>query len=371
MSTTQNVSANTPIKFSLKLVEVLYNETIYPSITNTKYEGEIKNEGDRVRVRTAGKVTLKTYTKGMALVSDDLTPTAEDLVIDKQSYFKFIVDDIDKLQNDVDTMNEYAKSAIPTMSELIDSEILEYGRRNVSGANALGTDYSTGTAAVAASTGVVTGSGTTFTAAMVGGFFRTTSMPAGKYYIVTAFTSGTSITIGDLGNEAVYTGGAISAEAYEIKAATAVALTPTTVGPYLVQLHTRLNKSLAPRKAQRWLVVNADMETIIRLSPRFTPAVSEAYAQVVKAGFIGRLEGFDIYFSELVAGNNSTGYWFLAGDGEFMHFAAQIMKVSMLSSDQDPNSFMSTCKGLLVRGFKVFEGNRGRGAVLRATTALS
>jgi hypothetical protein len=370
MSTTQNISANTPIKFSLKLVEVLYNETIYPYITNTKYEGEIKNEGDRVRVRTAGKISLNNYTKGMTLVSQDLNPTAEDLVIDKLSYFKFIVDDVDKLQNDVDTMNEYAKNARMDMSELIDAELLEYGRRNVSGDNAIGTNYSTGTVTVTTGTGAVTGNATTFTAAMVGGYFKAVGHT--KWYIVTAYTSGTSITIADVGNETVYTGGAIAGgTAYVINAATAVGLTPATVYSYLVQLNTRLNKSLAPRKARRFLVVNGDMETIIRISPQFIPAVDVAYEEVVKEGFVGRLAGFDVYFSELVAGNNTTGYWFLAGDQEFMAFAAQIMKVSMLSSDQDPNSFMSTCKGLLVRGFKVFEGNRGRGAVLRATTALS
>jgi hypothetical protein len=372
MSTTQNILANTPVKFSLKLVEVLYNETIYTHITNTKYEGEIKNSGDRVRVRTAGKVTLKNYTKGMALVSDDLNPIAEDLVIDRQSYFKFIVDDVDKLQNDVDTMNEYAKAALPTMSELIDSEILEYGRRNVFGPNALGTNYNVGTVAVAATTGVVTGTSTVFTAAMVGGYFRATTHPAGRWYIVTAFASGTSITIRDLGNEGVYTGGVVNAGAgYVINAATHLALTQTNVYGWLVQLNTVLNKSLAPRKARRFLVVNGDMETIIRLSPQFIPAVDVAYEEVVREGFVGRLAGFDVYFSELVAGNNTTGYWFLAGDQEFMAFAAQIMKVSMLSSDQDPNSFMSTCKGLLVRGFKVFEGNRGRGAVLRATCNIA
>lgn len=365
-----NLSANTPIKFSLKLVEVLYNETIYPYITNTKYEGEIKNQGDRVRVRTAGKISLSTYTKGMTLVAQDLNPTSEDLIIDKADYFKFIVDDIDKLQNDVDTMNEYAKNARMDMSELIDSELLEYGRRNVSGDNALGTDYSAGTVTVTTGTGAVTGSGTTFTAAMVGGFFKATGHT--KFYIVTAYASATSITIKDVGDEANYTGGAIAGgTAYEIKAATHVALTPTNVYSYLVQLNTRLNKSLAPRKARRFLVVNGDMETIIRISPQFIPAVDVAYEEVVKEGFVGRLAGFDVYFSELVAGNNSTGYWFLAGDQEFMAFAAQIMKVSMIGSDVDPNSFVSTCKGLLVRGFKVFAGNRGRGAVLRATTALS
>jgi len=50
-----------------------------------------------------------------------------------------------------------------------------------------------------------------------------------------------------------------------------------------------------------------------------------------------------------------------------MAFATQISKVSVIPSDTDPNSFISTCKGLLVYGRKVFEGNRARGAVLRAT----
>lgn len=361
-----DLSSNTPIKFSLKLVETLYNDTIYPFITNTKYEGEIKNQGDRVRVRTAGKISLSAYTKGMSLVAQDLNPTDEDLIIDKADYFKFVIDDIDKLQNDVDTMNEYARNARMDMSELIDSELLEYGRRNVLGANAVGTDYSTGTVTVTTGTGAVTGSGTTFTAAMVGGFF--TADGGDTYHIVTAYTSATSITIKDIGDEANYTGGAVAGgTSYTIKAATAVAITKSNVYEYMVRLGTVLNAALTPRKERRFLVVNSAMEGVIRQAPEFIPAVDVAYKEVVMEGFVGRFANFDIYFSELVAGNNSTGFWFLAGTKEFMAFAAQIMKVAMLSSDQDPNSFTSTCKGLLVRGYKVFDGNRGRGAVLRAT----
>ena len=362
----QSLAANTPIVFSLKLVETLYNETIYQNITNTKYEGEIKNMGDRVRVRTAAKISLSSYTKGMTLVAQDLNPTSEDLVIDQADYFKFVVDDIDKLQNDVDTMSEYASNARMDMSELIDTELLEYGRRNASGANVVGTDYSTGTVAVAATTGAVTGSGTTFTAAMVGGYF--TADDGATYQIVTAYASATSITIKDVGAESVYTGGAVSSgTSYTIAGATAVALTKSNVYQYMVQLGTVLNASLTPRKERRFLVVNSAMEGIMRQAPEFIPAVDVAYEEVVKEGFVGRFANFDIYFSELVAGNNTTGYFFLAGTKEFMAFAAQIMKVSIISSETDPNSFVSTCKGLLVRGYKVFEGNRGRGAVLRAT----
>jgi hypothetical protein len=364
------LDANTPIKFSLKLVKNIYSDTIYPLITNTTYEGEIKNEGDRVRIRTAGRISLSAYTKQQVLVAQDLTPTSEDLIIDQQFYFKFVVDDIDKLQNDVNTMDTYAANARMDMSELIDTDILSYGRKNVFGLNAVGTDYSTGTAAIAATTGVVTGTGTTFTAGMVGGLLRITGHPADKYYLVTSFTSGTSITVTDLGSTA-YTGGALSATTYVIKAATPLALTKSNIGQYLIQVSTVLSQSTKNRTAPRWLVVNALLEGIIRQAPEFIPAVDRAYDDVVRNGDItvGKLSGFKIVFSELVDGNNTTGYFFLAGTMEFINFAAQIMKVSFVDQANDPNSFVSTCKGLLVYGRKVCEGNRYRGAFLRGTIA--
>ena len=361
------LAAFTPIKFSLKLIEVLYNDTIYNLITNTKYEGEIKQAGDRVRVRTAAKISLSAYTKQMTLVAQDLNPTSEDMIIDQQYYFKFVVDDIDKIQNDTDAINTYAANARNDMSELLDTDLLNYARKNVSGPNALGTAYTTGTAAVAATTGVVTGTGTTFTATMVGGYMRIAGHPGNKYYLVTAYTSATSITIKDLDGIA-YTGGALSATTYTINAAVAVTLTKSNVYQYLVQLGTVMSQALTPRMG-RFIVVNALFEGICRQAPEFIPAVSDAYNSITLNGKIGRLANFDIIFSELVQGDNTNGYWFFAGTTEFMSFAAQVMKVSVLPSESDPNNFVATCKGLLVWGRKVFEGNRGRGAVVRAIIA--
>lgn len=360
-----NLAAFTPIKFSLKLVEVLYNETIYNMIANTKYEGEIKKAGDRVRVRTAGRIALSDYTKNMTLVAQDLNPVDEDLIIDQQKYFKFVVDDIDKIQNDVDAISEYAQNAKMDMAEVLDTDLLSYARKNVKGENALGTVYATGTVSINTSTGVVTGSGTTFTAAMVGGYLKAVGHTT--HFLITAFASGTSITVTDLDGVG-YSGGTITAQAYNIQAATAVALTKSNVYQYLVQLGTVMSQALTPRQG-RFIVVNAAFEGILRQAPEFIPAVESAYNDVVKNGKIGRIANFDVIFSELVDGNNTTGYWFFAGTTEFMAFASQIMKVSVLPSESDPNTFVSTCKGLLVWGRKVFEGNRGRGSVLRATIA--
>lgn len=361
---TNDLSSNTPIKYSLKLVELLYNETIYTKVTNTNYEGEIKKSGDRVKVRTLGKLTLSAYTKQMTLVAQDLNPTDEELVIDQQYYFKFEVDDIDALQNDINTLNEYAETSKMDMQELIDTDILTYMRKNVDGDNALGTAYTTGTVAVAATTGVVTGTGTTFTAAMVGGYFKATGED--NYYLVTAYTSATSITVTDLDGSG-YTGGAVTAgTSYTINAATAVAVTKSNIYEKIVDLRTALGKKKTP-KAGRFLIVNSEFEGALLQAPEFIPAVGKAYEDAVKGAMIGKIAGFDVYCSELVNGDNTTGYWFVAGTKDFCAMALQIMKVNIIDSATDPNSFVDTCKGLLIWGRKVFEGNRGRGAVLRAT----
>lgn len=359
-----DLSANTPVKYSLKLVELLYNETIYNKVTNTSYEGEIRSEGDRVRVRTLGKLTLSAYTKGTTLVAQDLSPSYEDLIVDQQYYFKFIVDDIDKLQNDIDTINEYAATSKRDMQELLDTNILSYMRKNVHGANAVGNSYSTGTCAVAATTGVVTGSGTTWTSAMVGGYFKPSTLD--DYYLVTTFTHASSITVTDLDGDG-YSGGAVAgSDTYVINAATATAITKSNIYSQIVELRTKLGQQLTPKEG-RFLVVNSAFEGALLQAPEFIPAVGMAYEDAVKGAKIGRIAGFDVYTSELVDGNNTTGYWILAGTKDFCAMALQIMKVNVIPSSSDPSTFVSTCKGLLTWGRKVFEGQRGKGAVLRCT----
>jgi len=250
------------------------------------------------------------------------------------------------------------------MQELLDTNLLAYMAKNVDGDNAVGTNYSTGTVSVAATTGVVTGSGTTFTAAMVGGYFKWTG---GSYYLVTAYSSATAITVKDLDGVA-YTGGVETASTYVINAATATAITKSNIYANIVSLRTALGKKLTPKEG-RFIVVNSVFEGALLQAPEFIPAVGAAYEDAVKGAKIGRIAGFDVYTSELIAGDNTTGYWFIAGTRDFCAMAMQIMKVSTLGSENDPTSFMTTVKGLLVFGRKVFAGNRGRGAVLRATVS--
>jgi hypothetical protein len=250
------------------------------------------------------------------------------------------------------------------MQELLDTNILSYMRKNVHGANAVGTSYSTGTCTVAATTGVVTGSGTTWTSAMVGGYFKPSTLD--DYYLVTTFTHASSITVTDLDGDG-YSGGAVAgSDTYVINAATATAITKSNIYSQIVELRTKLGQQLTPKEG-RFLVVNSAFEGALLQAPEFIPAVGMAYEDAVKGAKIGRIAGFDVYTSELVDGNNTTGYWILAGTKDFCAMALQIMKVNVIPSSSDPSTFVSTCKGLLTWGRKVFEGQRGKGAVLRCT----
>lgn len=80
--------------------------------------------------------------------------------------------------------------------------------------------YSTGTVAVA-TTGVVTGAGTTFTAAMVGGIFTCD----GNDYVITTFTSATSITVATPPASAIVAG-----TAYTITSLLTTVSAPTFAG---------------------------------------------------------------------------------------------------------------------------------------------
>jgi len=363
------MGAFTPVKYSLKLIELLYNDSVTPVVTNTKYEGQIKDSGDRVRVRTAGKITLSAYTKGMILAPQELTPTYEDLIIDEQWYFLFGVDDIDKIQNDINAITEYAANTKNDISEKIDTDVLEYMAQGVNYSNMIGTAYATGDVTITTGTGAVTGNGTTFTTAMVGGIMTCAGLTSPtKSYRVKSVGSATALVIEDLDGSG-YTGGAAAGgSAYTIAGATAIALTKANIYQYLVTLSTTLSASLAPREG-RFLVANSALERILRQAPEFIPAVQTAYSDVVEKGLIGTIAGFKVIFTELVPGNATTGWWFIAGTKDYCSFAQQIMKTVVIPADTVNDSFVTMVKGLVVWGKKIFAGNRAKGAVLRGTIA--
>lgn len=131
---------NIPILFSSKLLVKFYKTTVFGEIANTDYEGEVKNQGDEVIIRTIPDLTIRPYVKGQKLVLERPSSAAVSLVIDKANYYNAGLDDIDAKQFDIAMMDKWADEASQQMKIGIDSEILTFldGEEHTSnsGANA-------------------------------------------------------------------------------------------------------------------------------------------------------------------------------------------------------------------------------------------
>lgn len=121
-----NLDAFVPELWSTKIIQKIDQTNVMLSMTNRDYEGEIRNAGDTVQVRTYGDVTMGSYARGQAITYNDLAPTKETLTIDETKFFAFTVDDLDKVQNDIVAMNGYADRARVSVNNVIESKLLRH-----------------------------------------------------------------------------------------------------------------------------------------------------------------------------------------------------------------------------------------------------
>ena len=120
-----NYSGNfIPEIWSGKLIENFYDATVLAAISNTDYEGEIRNMGDTVNIRQTPEITIKTYVKGQTLSVENPEKAKLQLVIDKGEYFACVEDDVDKVQSDINLMDTWSKDASERMKIKIDQRVL-------------------------------------------------------------------------------------------------------------------------------------------------------------------------------------------------------------------------------------------------------
>ena len=120
-----NYSGNfIPELWSSKLVENFYDASVLTAISNTDYEGEIKAHGDKVQIRLTPEVTVRPYQKGMNLTVERPDKPKITLEIDQGEYFACIEDDVDKVQADINLMDEWSKDASEKMKLAIDAKVL-------------------------------------------------------------------------------------------------------------------------------------------------------------------------------------------------------------------------------------------------------
>lgn len=113
-----------PEIWSGQLNEKFYTATVFNDIANNRYEGDIKNVGDKVYIRTIPDITINDYVKGQDLQIETPESPPLELVIEKAHYFNIAIDDIDAYQSDLALMEEWSKDATEQMRNNQDSVIL-------------------------------------------------------------------------------------------------------------------------------------------------------------------------------------------------------------------------------------------------------
>lgn len=358
--------------FSQRLMKEMYDRSLVDQIVNRDYEGEINGIGSKLNILNIARISEKTY-NGADLTADSLYENNATLTINQYKSFYWKEKTLDRWLSYI--KNPHATVVSQKADERnknMDSYVLGlYG--DVASGNRVGTDYTTGTVTVTAVTGAVVGNGTTFTSSMVGKGFKASGHT--QWYRISAYSSPTAITIEDDSDDdtSAYTGGAIAGSStYTIESNTVVSITTSNLLQYVSKLKEKLDiaerysKSAVP-DSDRWLVVPPEFESTLVRATGVALHVPDVYTELVKRGFITELQGFKVFKSNRLTGDNTDGWHVLAGHPAWCTFAEKLLEAD-IEEDLIAN-FGSAYKDLFVYGAKVTDQRRHFASELFCTFA--
>ena len=125
--TTINVQAGgfTTELFSKKVNIKLDKQGTYTDIVNRKWEGEIKNEGDRVTIYTIGNLTAKDYDpkNPVAIEYDNPQGDKQQLIVDQIKIIPFKVGDVQKVWSNLNLVDQYTDRIAVAGAETKDAHL--------------------------------------------------------------------------------------------------------------------------------------------------------------------------------------------------------------------------------------------------------
>jgi len=348
--------------FSQKLLKEIYDKSLLEVVVNRDYEGEINEVGSILNILNFDRISERTYTGANMAAPDDLAENNAQLIIDQYKAFYHKEDTLDKWLS-------YIKEPHPTIVEQLAGErnrnmdIFALGLYpDVAAGNRVGTDVTGGTVTITALTGAVVGTGGVFTAGMVGRGFRAAGHT--QWYRVSAFAGVNNITIEDDLDDVAsqYTGGAIGPLAtYTIEAVTPLQITTANflqqVSALKLKLETadRDQKSSVP-DTDRFLIVPPEFEDLLNRASGIALHVPDVYTELIKRGFITMLQGFKVFKSNRLTGNNTAGFRVIAGHPNWCTFAEKVLQARM--EEDVVANFGTAYKDLFVYGAKVADPRR-------------
>jgi N4-gp56 family major capsid protein len=131
-----------PTLWSAMLLDTLKNSLVFGAsgVVNRDYEGEIRAAGNTVKITSISDPTVSDYTKDTDITVQALTDATRSLVIDKQKYFAFEVDDLDAVQsaNGGALMQQAAKQSAYALRNVADGLIATAMKTDTASGNKLG-----------------------------------------------------------------------------------------------------------------------------------------------------------------------------------------------------------------------------------------
>jgi len=299
-SSGNNLSATgfIPEIWSGKLIEKFYASTVLAAISNTDYEGEIKSQGDKVKIRTKPTISIKDYRADGALELERPTGNVVDLLIDKGKYFNTILDDVMEVQSDLNNLSIWSDDAGEQMKITIDTDVLA-GILGQADANNRGT-----------------------TAGEISGDINlgATTTPL----VVVSNTPGSG-----------------EVEILDV----------------LLRMGLALDEQNIPETG-RWVILPSWACQLIKKSELRQAFLSGDSVSMLRNGRVGMVDRFTIYSSNLLprgtAAGLAAGEWAVyAGHAHGLTFASQMTRMETMRSEM---TFGSIMRGLQVYGYKVLDG---------------
>lgn len=287
-----------PEIWSGKLVEKFYSSTVLAAISNTDYEGEIKNQGDRVRIRTKPTITIRDYRADGALQLERPEGNDITLYIGNGKYFNTILDDVMEIQSDLNALSMWSDDAAQQLKIQVDTDVL----RGILGGMA---SSNRGTTAGAISGSINLGATTTPLAT------------------VARSPGGGQVEILDV----------------------------------ILRLGQVLDERNIPEEG-RWVILPVWAVAQLKFSDLRQAYITGDSVSPLRNGRVGTIDRFTIYSSNLlptgVAGGLAAGEFAIyAGHAHGLTFASQVSKVETLRSEL---TFGTIMRGLQVYGYQIIDG---------------
>lgn len=288
-----------PEIWSGKLVEKFYASTVLAAISNTDYEGEIRNHGDRVKIRTKPTITIRDYKADGLLGLDRPTGGTVELYIGNGKYFSLVVDDIMEVQSDLNLLSMWSDDAAQQLKIAVDTDVLD-------GIAVQADSHNRGT-----------------TAGLISGNINL-GVKASPLSVVGRNPGASDVEIIDV----------------------------------LMRLGQVLDEQNIP-EVGRWVVMPAWAGRMIKQSELRQAYLSGDSVTMLRNGRLGMVDRFTIYVSNLLPTNatDSTNfasgeYPIYAGHAHGLTFASQVSKVETLRSEM---TFGTILRGLQVYGYQVVD----------------